>query len=268
MGDLNDITYRLDERTYNLGEEVAQIRATASNALLGEYFGREVWLDDIIPTPNTVKVTLESKNLVPTVYKSAARGQSTTIAGITFTVNDDGSVTMNGKNNGNDNSSFFLVNSTTQPLVLKKGTYIGGVGVDGLYLTGLVQETGKYVYFSTPYTVEKDTTLRYLYFGVSKGSSREFNGETVYPMLMRGTVCEDYCMPAPEGDATSFTCGDYELVHPDAVVGGTYTFSNVEKGAHVVIDAEHMIFHVEYNRDINMAFAELQQAIISLGGNV
>ena len=33
-------------------------------------------------------------------------------------------------------------------------------------------------------------------------------------------------------------------------------------------DTEGAIIDAEYNRDINKAFAEMQQAIISLGGNV
>jgi hypothetical protein len=208
---------------------------------------------------------VESKNLVPLVYHTAKRGTSKTIAGITFTVNADGSVTLNGKNNGNDNSSFFLVNSPNTPLILKKGTYIGRTWVDGLGITGLLHETGKYKSFTSPYTIEEDTAFRFLYFGIGKGSTREFNGETVYPMLMRGTVLEDYVEPVEAGTAVSVTCGDRVI---ETAVGETVELLQPSQSDVISSDRTDVALHAEYNRDINIAFAELRQAIISLGGNV
>ena len=242
-----------------------------SNALIGEKVGASITFDDIAPDTNAVTVSVESKNLVPLVYKTANRGTSVTISGVTFTVNSDGSITLNGKNNGNDNSSFFLVSSTAQPLVLKKGTYIGRTWVDGHGLSGLVHETGKYMSFTSPYTIEEDTAFRFLYFGVGKGSTREFNGETVYPMLMRGTVCEDYVEPVANGTSVTLSRDGQEI---STAVGETVEFVEgadcgvIEQGSSIISDNEGVALHAEYNRDINIAFAELRQAIISLGGNV
>ena len=237
----------------------------ASNAFVGEKIGNQIEINDLAFSPNFCSISVESKNLVPLVYKTANRGTSVTISGVTFTVNSDGSVTLNGKNNGKDNSSFFLVNSTSQPLVLKKGTYIGGVGIKGLYLSGLVHETGKYVYFSTPYTAEKDIALRFLYFGVSKGATTEFNGETVYPMLMRGTVCEDYVEPIEDGTDVLITSGIREI---NSKVGEDLSVQNVENGSVFQAQNPRVSLMAKYNRDINSVYEELKNAIISMGANV
>ena len=241
-------------------------RKTA-NALIGEKSGGAVVLNDLTPTPNSVKVSVESRNLVPLVYASAARGTSVTISGVTFAVNEDGSITLNGKNDGSDNSSFFIYRSYDDPLVLKKGTYIGNSSKNdaaGLGLNGLIHEGSVYMSFGGTYTIEKDTAFRFIYFGVGKGSTREFNGETFYPMLMRGTELEDYVEPLATGTAATLVCGDTEI--PTAI-GETVTLSNVAQGSELSI-GDGAALYVEYNRDINYAFAELQQAIISLGGNI
>ena len=237
-------------------------RKTA-NALIGEKSGGAVVLDDVAPVPNTVKVTLESMNLVPVEYTDAQRGSSITRAGITFTVNEDGSVTLSGKNDGTNNSSFLLFYSIENPLILKKGTYIGSTGSD-LSIKGLTKKTSEYMSFSSPYTIEEDTAFRIIYFGADKGSKREFNGETVYPMLMRGTVAEDYVEPVEAGTGVTLTRGEEEI--PTAV-GETLELSDVAKGSTLSV-GDGAALYVEYNRDINEAFAELQQAIISLGGNI
>ena len=237
-------------------------RKTA-NALIGEKSGGAVVLDDVAPVPNTVKVTLESMNLVPVEYTDAKRGSSITRAGITFTVNEDGSVTLSGKNDGTNNSSFLLFYSIENPLILKKGTYIGSTGSD-LSIKGLTKKTSEYMSFSSPYTIEEDTAFRIIYFGADKGSKREFNGETVYPMLMRGTVAEDYVEPVEAGTGVTLTRGEEEI--PTAV-GETLELSDVAKGSTLSV-GDGAALYVEYNRDINEAFAELQQAIISLGGNI
>lgn len=237
-------------------------RKTA-NALIGEKSGGAVVLNDLTPTPNSVKVSVESRNLVPLVYTYAARGKSVTICGVTFAVNEDGSITLNGKNDGTNPISFFLFYSKENALILKKGTYIGSTGSD-LEIKGLIKKTTECVNFSSPYTIEEDTAFSQLYFGTMKGSKREFNGETVYPMLMRGTVAEDYVEPVEVGTGVTLTRGEEEI--PTAV-GETLELSDVAKGSTLSV-GDGAALYVEYNRDINEAFAELQQAIISLGGNI
>lgn len=69
------------------------------------------------------------------------------------------------------------------------------------------------------------------------------------------------------------TATEYELckepveytVNPDGTVDGV---KSIAPATTLATDTEGVLIEVEYNKDINKAFAELQQAIISLGGNV
>lgn len=246
----------------NLG---TMARMTA-NPLHGEAAGSSVVLDDIAPAPNVVTVSVESKNLVPLVYRQNWNGNNTvTIRGIVFTTNEDGSITMNGTHDGTGDVSFFLVSSTTNPFVLPKGTYIGKTGLDYMGL-GCMTVDGKYGGFYPTTTLEEETKFQYLYLSMmrDKINGKTFNGETVYPMLMRGTVIEDYTQPVAAGTAVTMTCGEEEI--PTAV-GETVVLSDVAVGTALSVDGDAALY-AAYNRDINHAFAELQQAIISLGGNV
>ena len=201
----------LAERTEKLETTTSPVEnQTFANALKGNEVGSAVVLDAVSPIPHDVNVSVESKNLVPIEYTSAKRGKSVTISGIIFTVNDDGSVTLNGKNDGTNHSSFFLYADYNKPFILKKGTYIGNSSATdsaGFALRGMLHETGTYMDFRSPYTIEEDTAFSFLYFGLNKGDTREFNGETFYPMLMRGTVVEPYT--APVGDFSNVTLTKY-----------------------------------------------------------
>ncbi len=245
---------------------LAYAHAAFSNPLHGEAAGSSAVLDDIAPAPNVVTVSVESKNLVPLVYYQNRDGRNPiTIRGIVFTTNEDGSITMNGTHDGTGNVSFFLVSSTTNPFVLPKGTYIGKTGLDYIDFGHMTVE-GKYGNFNSPKILEEETKFQYLYLSMTQNkiNGKTFNGETVYPMLMRGTVPEDYTEPVAAGTAVTMTCGEEEI--PTAV-GETVVLSDVAVGTALSVDGDAALY-AAYNRDINHAFAELQQAIISLGGNV
>ena len=74
--------------------------------------------------------------------------------------------------------------------------------------------------------------------------------------LELGTTATDY-EPYKE-------CAEYTPASDGTVNGVTSLYPNTT----LMTDTEGVIIDCEYNRDINKAFAELQQAIISLGGNV
>jgi hypothetical protein len=147
-------------------------------------------------------VSVESKNLLPREYVTGKIGETVDRNGIKYTVNTDGSITLNGKNNGNGDSAFFLFGKS-YGYVLRKGTYVANNNVDGASFTLYIEKTNKYPTLSTPYTVEQDTNITQAYITVRKGSTKEFTGETFYPMLMRGTVVEEYTPPV--GDLSSVT---------------------------------------------------------------
>lgn len=248
-----------------LQKEINNKIGKSANALIGEKSGNSITFDDISPLQGTLKVSVESKNLVPMVYNHAKTYE---YRGVTFTTNDDGSLTMNGKFDETGDISFFLVSSTTKPFVLQKGTYIGSTGQSFASL-GFMKLGGGYGGFDTPNTFSEETKFQYLYIGIQKYTitGKTFNGETIYPMLMRGTVCEDFTAPVENGTEVNLFCGgDDDMIR--SAVGETIEVVGVTQGSSVAAEAEGVALYAEYNKDINKAFAELQQAIISLGGNV
>ena len=248
--------------------EIGNKIGKSANALIGEKIGNPIVFDDISPFQGAVKVSVESKNLVPTSYKENYNSNVKVIRGVTFTTNDDGSITMNGKFDETGDISFFLVSSRTNPFVLPKGTYVGSTGLDYAGMDCMTIE-GKYNGFY-PTTYNEETKFQYLYIGMQKYkiAGKTFNGETIYPMLMRGTVCDEFTAPVAVGTEVwltpSFTDQPIETA-----VGETIEI-DAPNSTYDAINAsdDRVSLYVEYNKDINKAFAELQQAIISLGGNV
>ena len=251
-------------KVYAAGQ--VSIATKCANALIGEKIGNPIVFDDLSPFQGAVRVSVESKNLVPTTYNHPKTYE---YRGVEFTTNDDGSLTMNGTFDETGDISFFLVSSKTNPFVLPKGTYIGSTGQSFATLNYMTL-AGKYNGFMDQKTFDEEMKFQYLYISMQKYNitGKTFNGETIYPMLMRGNVCEDFTPPVAVGTEVwltpSFT--DQSI---DTAVGETLEIdapNSTYDSLHASDD--RVSLYVEYNKDINKAFAELQQAIISLGGNV
>ena len=75
------------------------------------------------------------------------------------------------------------------------------------------------------------------------------------PQLERGTTATEY---------EPYKGAEYTPTADGTVKGVTSLYPNTT----LMTDTDGVIIDCEYNRDINKAFAELQAAIISLGGNV
>ena len=248
-------------------ENQSNVNNKVANALKGTAFGSTVCLDDVSPIPHDMQVSVESKNLIPLVYHSRNEVQR----GITFTINEDRSITMNGAyDNSGNNISFFLANRPSKPFVLKKGTYIGSTGVSEASF-GYKVMNGAYDTFSTAKTFEQDTTLEYLYIGfiASKLTNKVFNGETIYPMLMRGTVVEPYTKPVADfSGVTLMALGDGTepttyTANADGTVEGVTSFYPTTT---LLTDTEGVTIEVEYNKDANKVVELLSKEIVSLGG--
>ena len=201
---LSSLTDRV-EKVEDAPEKITieQANQTFANALKGTASGSAVVLDAVSPIPHDVNVSVESKNLVPLKHHDA----NNTVRGVTFTQNADGSLTLNGTWNGiGDEISYFFVSSTTDPFILKKGTYIGNTGFTGATIKCMTVDK-KYSSFETPKTLDQDTAFQYLYIGIKKSvfEDKVFNGETLYPMLMRGTAAEEYTQPVDDFSNVTLT---------------------------------------------------------------
>lgn len=238
-------------KVYEAGQ--TSVLSKCANALIGEKVGNSIVFEDLSPIQDTIKVSVESKNLVPAVYYSNKDSNVVTISGVTFTTNADGSITMNGTFDDSRNISFFLANDSKNPFVLPKGTYIGSTGVDFANIS-YMPIGGAYDSFSKAKTFLEETKIQYLYVNISKWDilGRTFNGETIYPMLMRGEVCEDYVQPLAAGTAVTVTCGEQVI---ETAVGETVTVSDVENGTEITVN-NRAVLVVEYNKNIKNAFSE------------
>lgn len=132
----------------------------------------------------------KSKNLLVYPYANTTK----TTNGITFTDNGDGSITINGTNNGSGNSNFFFT-STTE-FKLSAGTYTLGNFVSTNNNVNVVLYDGT-LYHQVPSNSSKTLTYNnettcYIYIGINRGTAETFNNVVVKPMLVSGTELGDY----------------------------------------------------------------------------
>lgn len=120
--------------------------------------------------------------------------KTTTVQGLTFTVNEDKSITINGTNTGNTGTgtAFFRL---ADNFVLPAGDYtLSNKNANANY--------GNFIFYDDSYnfvtknisnaTFTKDTTIK-PYIRVKAGAT--VNNQTIYPMILKGTYTEE-TMPA------------------------------------------------------------------------
>lgn len=204
-----------------------------------------------------VKVMAQGKNLLPYPFYNTTK----TANGITFTDNGDGSITINGT--AEANASFhlyhyqlfgeFYVNSHKMILSgIAKNAYNNGYSIqasiekDGVSKT--VSNTGDGL------ILEYGTSIKSIYINVRSGFT--LNNVIVKPQLEIDTTATEH---EPYIEPTEYP------VNKDGTVTGVASISPTTT---LLTDTAGTIIDAEYNIDTNRAFAKLQQAIISLGGNV
>jgi hypothetical protein len=96
----------------------------------------------------------------------------------------------------------------------------------------------------------------YCIFEVKRGNNNIEMSGTAYFKLEQGTTATEY---EPYIEPVEY------VVSADGTVEGV---KSIYPATTLTTDTVGALIEVDYNRDINKAFAELQQAIISLGGNV
>lgn len=146
----------------------------------------------------TIKVA--NQNLIPFPYYSSG----TTSRGVTFTSNSDGSVIVNGQNNGTNQSVYFLynkgdsANNSGNQILLPAGTYYMPKP-SNTAIEYVVYGNNQYYGFSdgNNYTITLpiDTYVRQIYVQVpTRQSSVQFNNVKIFPMLtaMSGQTEKDY----------------------------------------------------------------------------
>lgn len=195
--------------------------------------------------PTTVTVRRCGKNILSYPYDGTCFDN-----GITFTDNGDGSITLNGTNNGESNSVFYITKDNYLPF--PAGSYTGYLGATGVSLMGVVKGGG-YKTLHSSFKLSETIEMRSIYLQVAKGSTVTFDNVKVYPFVEVGTTTVTYepyigetQIPSSDGTVSGLTA-----------VSPTMTLMTDKAGANI---------ECEYSRDTNAVIAEILEKITALGG--
>ena len=172
-------------------------KQTFAGALKGEKLGGIVRLDDVSALDRRLDTVVSSKNIIPFPY---ADGMSKTVNGVTFTVSDDGSITVNGTATAN---AFFLL--FEGPLSVKSGdTYtIKNIGNAAKYdesywmSFNIMDSGGVYNASKTAESTDKTFTIAVgqktiRHIGITVKSGYTANNIVIKPQIEEGAVSTAY----------------------------------------------------------------------------
>lgn len=239
-----------------------------SGALRGSASGEAVRLTDVSPIEHEIKIKLTAesnhsdfsgvtlkrygKNLLPYPYKNT--NIDYTFNGINYKVKSDGTVVLNGT--ANEQSYFILAG-----LVLNKGVYyLSGCPSGGQGSTySIYFQYDNFSYYKADYGsgVKIDINeKKNCAVAITIGKNTAVNNLIFKPMLEVGSKLTDF-----EERRTA-------VAYTPAVDGTVTGVTSISPDMTFLSDTDGIIINAEYNKDLNKAFAELQQAILSIGGNV
>ena len=239
-----------------------------SGALRGSASGEAVRLTDVSPIEHEIKIKLTAesnhsdfsgvtlkrygKNLLPYPYKNT--NIDYTFNGINYKVKSDGTVVLNGT--ANEQSYFILAG-----LVLNKGVYyLSGCPSGGEGSTySIYFQYDNFSYYKADYGsgVKIDINeKKNCAVAITIGKNTAVSNLIFKPMLEVGSKLTDF-----EERRTA-------VAYTPAVDGTVTGVTSISPDMTFLSDTDGVIINAEYNKDLNKAFAELQQAILSMGGNV
>ena len=215
-----------------------------ANALKGSAEGNPIRLDGVSPLEHEIAVGLKSKNILP--YPYASRGG--TVLGVTYTVSDDGGISMSGSPTGA--SECLLYNGE---ILSKEGSLVfsfSGTFTNAMPQVTIIDANNTQLFYkqtTEPIIVNMDQypTAARLYFFIKRVNNGAESSGTVYPQIERGTIAtpytpymdftKDYMVGGVVTDTNfSFTSGTVyytedtfvQVTKVDTSNNGTLTFSN------------------------------------------
>lgn len=253
----------------NKGQKVTRIEfyvktgATFDNLVVKPQFERGTTATDYTPyvDVSTVALTQRGKNLIP--YKR----RNLSNYGVNFTVNDDGSLTANGTATA-PLSQYFHATGTLYNVPNGKVYTLSDPASDSetTYQTRgqtlAPDGSGGFTFLCTkakPYYTwnnKQAATVRagvFIKTQVSPGTT--VSNLKFYPQFELGNAATKYEAPLPEITYS---------VPEDGIVTG---IKNIYPTTTLLANKDNVVIDVEYNRDINKAFEELQNAILAQGSN-
>ncbi len=214
-----------------------------------------------VPDLASVSVTRCGKNLIQFPYIPLTAEK--TVAGITYTPLSDGGIKLNGT--ATALSSVVFYDNTSQgavPITLKANlTYMASTGLSsdiGVYIRPFKPTGNSHVAITDirttrTITLPEDATVDQILVVVASGTT--VNNVVIYPQIELSPT------------ATSYKPYNGQTYTPTAD-GTVENVKSIYPTTTLTTDTSGVVISTEYNKDINKAFAELQQAIISLGGIV
>jgi hypothetical protein len=227
------------------GEILSGVTDVVSNALVGKATGGYLIIPDVSPIAHDLKVKVTENAEVKVVGKNIFNQEN---------VNGDGSGLY----------KYWLINPHNKNVTLSLKDKDTSVDISNVYFG--FTATGSDATTSTAFPIR---------WAIERGAVKntEIKGVTnaylsCYPLTAMEALNKRFYIQCEYGDVnTEYVPFDGGVYTPDAegnVLGvhSRYPFTTI------YTDNSEAVIEAEYNRDINKAFAEITQAIISLGGNV
>lgn len=198
-----------------------------STYLKGSESGEHIYLDDVSDIEHTLGVKVSSKNIIPYPYYD----KSKTHNGITYTVNDDGSVTANGTATGGTSTFYFTIWSLADkiPHLFEDGetyTIQGKSGSARILLHYKDKETNADKYAqaggsSATFKVDK-TKYKYCHLRIQIDEGSTVDNATIYPTIIKSSI-KDQSFTLNVPDLTTVTlrrCSENLIGYPFKDYGG------------------------------------------------
>ena len=239
-----------------------------SNALKGNKSGESVSISDVSPLEHNLSVKVENseslmisgKNLF-NVHSMTKLGTSIKRNGVTATILENGGVRVTGTPEDNTiaTSITFL---GSKGIILPAGIYSAepeGI-VSGAKIQCFVQArdiNGSHLanFNKEAITIAQKFHMDRFLVYIDKGVTEAID-ETFYPCIEKNDKCTGY---EPYVEPITYS------VNADGTVDGV---KSIYPTTFLFTDTEGATIEAEYNKDINKAFCELQNAIINLGGTI
>lgn len=228
-----------------------------SSYLKGSESGEHIYLDDVSDIEHTVGVKVSSKNLIPFPY-DVTSGES---KGLTWTVNDDGGITLNGTR-----STIIMINLWFNNINLEDGVKYRlslANAVDGINIFAYYKDAdnGQH-WLSSSFTYHKEWTDFRVYLQTKENAV--FDNVTVYPMLERGTEATAYTPYVADVTTVKVIANDTEYTpNTDGTVEGIVSIS---PSMNIITDTEGVVIDCNYYKNIDLAYSKLQQTLALSGG--
>lgn len=219
--------------------------------------GETISINNVFPQRHLIKCNVRSKNYIYYPYYNV----SGTISGITYTVNEDNTITANGT--ATADSFFYMV----QTMKLSKGTYtLSSINLTNnkelrcaIYNTDNTLD--RYVYNET-FTINGER-LVYIYLVILNGNT--VNNITYKPILEKGNTATEYTAFVPDLTAVQVNVNGTEYT-PDVngTVSGIYSSSEMlftsTEGTVLDIEYKSFVYERDYTYKDNLKSITIERA--------